>query len=356
MSSRSSSSYFKKIYIQQGLEGSPYIESALGFFDGYPISFINDKKEIPPEDAHSTTVYVDLPKASIVSSCPGSKGHVCCNYKTINLYTGCVLGCSYCVMKTYLNYEPVVVNIAIDNTIDEVIELANKNPLRIGTGEVGDSLDLDPIFNLSRHFVRAFADIPNITFELKTKTSSVDHLLGIEGKGNAVIGFSLNPESIIASEEGTSASLRERIDAAELAIKTGYRVSFHFDPIFRFPNWEEEYAKTIEALSNVKSERVAWISMGTFRYPKGLKEKIDERWYLYDELVQCRDKKFRYVQSVRRTMYEAILSKLRLSLPGVPVYMCMESPHIWERVFGNLPHEIKNLQNIFDAPEPEAIA
>ncbi len=315
------------------------------------VRYVDDKSRIPVEHANSATIFIDSPKASILAPCPGSSGHLCCNYLTINLYAGCVIGCSYCIMKGYLNFAPITVNMAIERTIGETLALANANPdktIRLGTGEVGDSLDLDPVFGLSAELIEGLAPARNVIFELKTKTDSVDHLLGIREKGNTVIGFSVNGERIAREEDGFASPLAARIEAAKKAVESGYRVSFHFDPVFRYEGWEEEYARTVDLIGSIDERAIAWISMGTFRYPKGLKEKIDERWFLYDEFVQCRDGKFRYIQSVRTQMYGLLKAMLARRFPSVPVYLCMESNRVWESVFGASPFSIPGLEPIFE--------
>jgi spore photoproduct lyase len=343
--------YFKNIYIHSSLLGNKRLASALSILKSACVSYIGDKREIPDQDMSSHTIYVDSPKASILAPCPGSRGHVCCNYLTINLYVGCIIGCSYCIMKSYLNFMPIVVNMAVEKTIDEVLDIARANSskaIRIGTGEVGDSLDLDPVFDLSRDFIRAFSQTRNIFFELKTKTDSIDHIIDIPEKGNAVIGFSVNPDTITSTEDGSGCSLDRRISTARRAIESGYHVSFHFDPIFRYENWEEDYTDTIRRLGSIDEKKVAWISLGTFRYPKGLKDKIDNKWFLYDELVQCADNKFRYVQKTRSNMYSVLTRALQKHFPSPPLYLCMESIHMWKQVFGGSPYDLPELRGIFE--------
>ncbi len=41
-------------------------------------------------------------KGDIVRNCPGTKHHICCGYKTIDLVEGCILSCSYCILKEYI--------------------------------------------------------------------------------------------------------------------------------------------------------------------------------------------------------------------------------------------------------------
>ncbi|MBN2441614.1 MAG: radical SAM protein [Spirochaetales bacterium] len=341
---------FTNIYVIRELMCNPDVKQVLSVLDTIPVHIVTSKEEIPDSDMHQHTLFINLPKAPIAGRCPGSKGHLCCNYLTIDLYEGCTIGCTYCIMKSYLNFSPVTVNMNIDETISLILRWARENPdttIRIGTGEVGDSLLYDPLFRLSEIFIKAFSPFPNIYFELKTKTNFVDHLLHIRKKGNTVIGFSLNPPKIAGEEEPFGATIGERFEAAVKAVRAGYNISFHFDPIIRFPGWEQEYVKVVQNLKLIPGEKLAWISLGTFRYTPKLKGRIDSRWFLFDEFVPCKDNKYRYIQRRRRGMYKIMKEAIENIHPDVPLYMCMESPAMWEYIFGEKPEKIDTLCTIF---------
>jgi spore photoproduct lyase len=239
-------------------------------------------------------------------------------------------------MKSYLNFEPITVYADPEPSIRRIRETAAVNPgglVRVGSGETGDSLQFDPFFELTAEFIQGLAGLSNVMFEAKTKTNFVDHLLGIPQKGNAVIAFSLNARKVSQTEEEYAAPLEERLEAARKVLAAGYRTAFHFDPIIGFPGWEEAYGEVIDMLSAFSPDRVAWISLGTFRYPPALKEKIGARPYLRDEFIPCRDGKFRYLQRRRRRVYAYFLERLRASC-AAPVYLCMESAAVWRKVYG----------------------
>jgi spore photoproduct lyase len=184
---------------------------------------------------------------------------------------------------------------------------------------------------------------------MKTKTSFVDHLLHIPEKGGAVVGFSVNPEAIIREEEGPTAGLEERFAAAERCVAGGYQVSFHFDPVFLVPGWEAMYRSVVEHIGRFKAGCIAWISLGTFRYPPALRERMSERPYLFDEYVPCRDRKYRYVQRRRVAAYRTLVEAIRRQT-NAPVYLCMESAAVWRGVFGGTAGEIPALRGIFQRP------
>ncbi len=345
----SPSSEFSRLYLGPGVRDLPAVKRALPRLAGLEVREVAAKEDIPAEHRNRGTLFVTLPRGETVGYCPGTRGHVCCNYLTVDLYLGCTLGCSYCIMKSYLNFEPVTVYADPDPSIARIREIASLNPgamVRVGSGETGDSLLLDPIFELSADFIRGLSDLSNVWFESKTKTDQVDHLLSIPDKGNAVIGFSLNPEAVFRDEEGFAATPDERLDAAARALDAGYLLAFHFDPVIDIPDWETAYSGVVDRLARFPGDRVAWISIGTFRYPPALKDRMEDRPYLRGEFVPCRDGKFRYLQRKRKRMYSFLKERLDTVL-GSPVYLCMESADVWRGTMGSVPMKNPALRAIF---------
>jgi spore photoproduct lyase len=342
--------YFSSVYITK--DALPYEASqrALGMLRDLPCREVKSKDEIPAQDLHRNTLFITTSRGRSVTRCPGSKGHLCCNYLTMDVYMGCMLRCSYCIMQGYLNFAPLTVYVNTAGTLGEIKEIVRRNPgvpIRVGSGEVGDSLALDPLFRLSRDFILGLAPYKQVYLELKTKTNFIEHLLPLEAKGNTVIGFSLNPPEIIAAEEEGGSSLDERIEAAERAVSAGFLVSFHFDPIILINNWEKQYKQTVERLVRFDARSIAWISLGTMRYTKELRERMPERPYLYDEFFPCRDGKHRYLWPRRKRAYDLMRGWIS-ELGPVPLYMCMESSATWKDVFGNLPGKMNELCAIFN--------
>lgn len=340
---------FHKIYLEAGLDRSPLLEGALERLKNLPVNIVRSKEDIPEEDLNRHSLFICGPKGETVTRCPGSKGHLCCNYLTVDLYLGCPLGCAYCIMKSYLNFSPVTVYLDPEPAISRIAEIARRNPdreVRVGTGELGDSLLLDPLFELSRIFIHSLAHYPNLYLELKTKTHLVDHLLDLENKGNTIIGFSLNPQPVISAYEGITSSLGRRLEAARKAAESGYHISLHFDPIILVDDWEELYTGLVEKLAGIPEERIAWISLGTIRYTPTLKEKLGRQDFLLEEFVPCRDGKYRYLQKIRSEIYRKIARKLA-ALFSARIYLCMESSEVWKNVFGKNPAEISGVRDIF---------
>ncbi len=338
----------ERVYVTRG--ALPLVEDRLErALPSLPRHIVDHRNEIPREHLNQYTLFVKRPDGPIVGRCPGTRGHVCCNYLTVDLYVGCNLGCSYCIMRSYLNFSPLTVHVGLDDAIADIRRIAAENAdrtVRIGSGETGDSLLLDPIFGNSARLIEALADLDNLILELKSKTDLVDHLLDLPQKGNAVIAFSLNPDAVATEEEGVAAPVERRLAAARRAAAAGYRLAFHFDPVIAVPDWQDHYGPLIDALGEFNPEKVVWISLGTIRYTPALRDKMDDRPYLLEEFVPGRDGKYRYLQQERVAVYRWLRERLRRTLPA-PVYMCMESATVWRKAFGALPHELPELAPIF---------
>jgi len=319
------------------------------------VKSIQSRDTLPESHRNQRTVVIDEVRGEPYGRCPGSNGHLCCNYQTVDLYLGCSIGCTYCIMNGYLNYAPLVVQANTGPVINAIRAAATAHPdraLRVGSGEVGDSLLLDPVFRLNEEIVRGVADLQNVRYEAKTKTDYIDHLLEIDPKGNAVIAFSLNPDAIVNVEEGIAAAPAERIAAASRCVAAGYQVAFHFDPIIKTEAFPHDYLTLIRRLDAFPVDAIAWISIGTIRFPPSLKDTFAERPFAGSEFVPTRDGKLRYLQPVRREIYATIRSALAAAT-SAPVYMCMESSTMWTRVYGKRPEHLDELRVIFS---PSSIA
>ncbi len=312
------------------------VRRARELLPGIPHLEVGGATDLPEDLRTPRTILVDRPERRTFGRCPGTQGHLCCNYLTVDLYVGCTLGCSYCIMQSYLRDKTIVVQVDDGEAIEQIRAVARLHPgrtVRVGTGEVGDSLLYDPLFDLSRPFIVGLADLPTVRFELKTKTGYVDHLLDVENPGGAVIAFSLNPPEVTQREEGYAASLEERLAAAERVLDAGYGVAFHFDPMIRIERWREAYGDIVARLGAFRDRDVAWISMGTMRFPRPLEPYLHGTSYEAHEFVRSRDGKMRYLQPLRAEMYRTVRSALDRTLPGVPVYLCMESASMWRNVY-----------------------
>lgn len=283
-------------------------------------------------------------KGKFVKHCPCTPDVVPCGYYNINLHTGCPYRCSYCILQAYLETAAPVFFTNIEDMEKELREISRTQKyLRIGTGELSDSLALDPQTNYSHKILSIFEKFPQIVFEFKTKSTHVEQVLSYERKlKNIVISWSLNPQEVIEREELLTPDLRSRLAAVEKAQRFGYKIGIHFDPIVIFDGWRAAYRGLIEEIAKViDPSAIAWWSLGALRFPYALREHIFKHRgsRLFEgELVKGFDGKYRYFKPLRLELFQYMKENIRaLISPHVPLYLCMEDKEVWEEVFPEIP-------------------
>jgi spore photoproduct lyase len=354
----------EKIYLDEKAEKDSVSKTILKTLPNIPIERVQDKRALIKQ-FFSMPDSIGIGKKHLLIThfygrrlkpCPGTSNHLCCGYFVINAVTNCPMDCSYCVLQGYLNNPFLTLYTNWDDLLQEIdafLSIDRQCLLRLGTGELSDSLALESIFPFSQFLIPFFAERQNGILELKTKSANVNHLLHLNHRGKTVVSWSLNPPKMIEEEEMGTAPLKERIDAARRCQEEGYPLGFHFDPIIYHEGWEREYQETIlQLFKQIDPKRVVWISLGGFRYPPKLKAIAEERFpktkVFLGELFPGRDAKFRYLQEIRVEMYQKMAGWLKEVHPDLFIYLCMESKEVWEKVFGWAPQNSRHLNRMFE--------
>lgn len=306
-----------------------------------------------PTGTGKREVIVRRRMGAFIKQCTGLEDHqICCNLHVMNITTNCPMDCSYCFLLGYINRPITTVYANLDEIVAGVRTAVEQQPnrlFRVGTGDLSDSLALDPIGQIGRWIVPQFANIPNAILELKTKTVCVDGLLDLDNGGRTVVSWSVNPPHVISTEEHGCASLGQRLGAARKAVGAGYLIGFHFDPMIVYDGWQADYGEVVRRIFEaVPSERVAWISMGSLRFPPSMRRAMDQRYpnnqLTSGELILGPDGKMRYLKPLRLELYRCLLRAIRKhGGEAVWVYLCMERKEIWRRVLGASPQSISDL-------------
>lgn len=234
-------------------------------------------------------------------------------YFSLDLAEGCKFDCVYCYLQSYLNNGALVIFVNSDGLEEELQSLAS-DPTWISTGILTDSLLAEehyPMIAQLSHRLPAQA-----TLELRTKSANVGILNDPQiSREKLVVAWSLSPENVVTDYEYGTSTLMQRIDAAKYACKLGYRIAFHFDPVFHFEGWKEAYGKLFRELEEFKSEKIAFLSIGLFRYMPDLGSIIRKRFpyheILTEEFFPAQDGKYHYLRGIRREMYAQFQEWLR---------------------------------------------
>ncbi len=331
----------EKIFIEKSAKNSYLANRFRSQFPKTEIEELNHlweyakKNKFKLEDLKKPLVFIVKENWDFIKRCPCTKEHLGCNYWIFNLGFGCPFDCSYCFLQQYSNFPGIVLPANLDDFFTKFDSFYKKinRPIRIGTGEFCDSLALDHITGYSRQLVDFFRNKP-VFFELKTKSANISNLMSIKGASNIIISWSLNPQELIDSQEFAVAGLMQRLKAARQVRKNGYSLAFHFDPIIHSKNWERSYKHVIRQLYGSLKPGFKWISLGTLRGTRKLKNASELRFagknIFYGELLLGADKKLRYPKFLRKQIYEKMLSWIRSFDAKTPVYLCMEDAECWK--------------------------
>ena len=353
---------FNKVVVEQGTESSPIYRNLRRTLPHLLFTSVAEVALTAAETSQSgdafgaakRTLYLTRHKGDFFKKCPGSEGQVCCNYFVINFASNCPMDCSYCYLQEYLADNAAL---KVFSNVDDLIQEADRTLarhrgvfFRIGTGEITDSLALEPYTGMVGELIPYFAAQPNVLLELKTKSDCVESLLDLDPNGRVVVAWSMNPQPVIDHDEHGTASLGARLAAARRCQDAGYRLGFHFDPIMEYPGWESDYAGMLEqTFATIDWRKLAWVSLGVLRQTPALKRTMRARFpgsrLLTGEQVLCPDGKWRYFQPLRVEIYRKMVRWIRRAAPTVKIYLCMESREVWEQVFGFAPTCEKELGN-----------
>jgi spore photoproduct lyase len=291
--------------------------------------------------------------------CPGAtqkKVLTCCNYHILNLGSQCDFNCSYCYLQSYLKSPLQQIYTNLDQALTELAQMADaspEHPFRVGTGEIIDSLSLDPLTLYSLELIQFFRRYPKWTLEFKTKSDHVDQFINEEHAGNVVVSWSINPEVIIDCEEHGTARLAQRLAAARRARDRGFPVAFHIDPIIWTPEWRENYLGLIDRITTeFKPEDLHVISLGTLRFQPEQRHLMRERFGMKSlvvsaEMFPSEGGKMRYDAKLRQEMFQTVIGAFKAKDPKYRIFLCMETPETWLSAMDDLPMKRPELKELF---------
>ncbi len=337
--------YPKKIHVERGLEHSALVSRLRALFPESIYETIGRYKDFSSGSSCGGPVefnrrldqfFVVKEQYDGVKPCPCTPGVVSCGYHNVDFGFGCPFECSYCFLQNYTNSPGIVLPANMEDFFMVFAEYGSKR-MRLGSGETTDSLAFDPVTGFAPGIVEFFRAYPESIFEFKTKSDNIDGLLSVKGASNIIAAWSVNPQGVIDREEHYTAALSRRLEAAARCAAAGYRTAFHFDPIFYYPGWQEDYSVVVNEIFRViPKDSIAWISLGTLRMTIRQKKMIENRFprntILSAELLTAPDGKVRYHSFVREKAYRYLLSLLRGHSPRTALYLCMEDADMWRNL------------------------
>jgi spore photoproduct lyase len=338
-----------QVWVDEKVQNTPLTQRVVRRLGHLPWTVV-PLDQSPPK-ARGTVLYLKHYKGTFWRWCPGTQNYRCCGYRIIHIGENCPLNCSYCILKAYFQDEVLKVWANQEDLFAELDQSVKSKPqtfFRAGTGEFTDSLALESVTGYSRDLVSYVGDCPNLCLELKTKVVDLSWMEAARGPENILPAWSLNAPEVVSQEERQTTTLKERLQAAQECAKCGFRVCLHFDPIIRFPGWENGYGQVVDMIFDyLRPQDIAYLSLGSFRGMPELKEHIALNWpestYIYNEYLTGLDGKFRLLRPLRVEQFQFMVRRLQKHGLDRQIYLCMESDEVWRAVFGYTPADLGGL-------------
>jgi len=368
---------FDHIYLDRLSAGSELAERLIAIVPTDKISvtdsmpFASSRGELSARefDRSKRNLWVTPFKGQFFKRCPGSRpGLACCNYFVLNWGLQCDMNCSYCYLQSFINTPLLTVYSNLDSALEELRTMAGgpegavaQQKLRIGTGETVDSLSLDPLTLYSHELISFFRDYPAWTLEFKTKSAAVDQFLDVPHAGNVIVSWSINPQHVIEREEHGTASLADRLAAAEKCRARGFQLAFHIDPMIWHPEWQENYGALVDEIcARFTPEQIPYFSVGALRFQPEQRAMMRERFGMNSYVTQAEtfvsdDGKMRYDARLRQDMFQFVMKRFKQHDERWRIFMCMETPETWVKAAGGSPFKDHALHDLFDREPLRAV-
>ena len=338
----------KKIFVEKIVELLPVTTEVCCKLPDIPVEYVNDYREVFAVGDTLNDVYKKSKEYLILAKKNGDSvkpfrcldGLVGKTEYFIVHGNNCLFDCKYCFLQNYFTNVIPTVFVNHDEILDSIrsfiVKSKDKNMV-FHAGELCDSFLYDNYTKFSCKLIKLFSEFPNVTLELRTKTTTIDNVLNIYAGNNIIVSWTFSPQNIIDIYEHKSPSLIERISAAEKVQKAGYCIGICLDPIIYFDGWYDCYEKMINTIfSKLDNEKLAYVSLGGFRFLPSLarivKKRDSKSDLMYNEFVRCIDGKYRYFRSIRAEIYKKTSKAIRERCKKVKMYLCMETPEVWNDV------------------------
>lgn len=189
----------------------------------------------------------------------------------------CPYDCRYCFLQGMYRSAHHVLFVNYEDFARDIEEAAAGGGA-FYSGYDCDSLALEPLSGFCGFFVPLFRRNPQAALEIRTRSTQVRALLGMEPAANCVVAMSLSPEGVARRWERGAPALGKRLDALARLAAAGWPVALRFEPVLAEPAGEdaaERYRRLFaEVFARIDAASVHSVSLGEYRMPERFHRNI----------------------------------------------------------------------------------
>ncbi len=191
------------------------------------------------------------------------------------LVLNCIYDCDYCYLQGMFPSANVVMFVNHEDYLAQTALELEKGPMYLAISYDTDLLAFENIIPYSKNWIDFTRNHPDLTIEIRTKSSNFRSIKQLEPAENVILAWTLSPDEIIEKYEKKTPPLRSRLRALNDAIEAGWQVRICFDPMLKIPGWENYYSNMVEQVMNtIPYEKVRDFSIGVFRMNKEYLRRI----------------------------------------------------------------------------------
>ncbi|MBO7703824.1 MAG: hypothetical protein J6S26_05200 [Solobacterium sp.] len=191
----------------------------------------------------------------------------------------CIYDCEYCWLKGMYQSAWPVIFLNTDAFLKETEALLKDGPMYLSLSFESDLVPLESLTNHIRLWNDFVLQHGGLTAEIRTKSGVTSLYSSLTPDPRMIFSFTLSPQRLIDSSEHFTASLRERLGAAECAMEHGFPVRLSFDPIIRYEGWKKDWKELVEITAEtLPLAKVKDISIGTYRQSDAYQKRMRKRF------------------------------------------------------------------------------
>ncbi|MDD3770923.1 MAG: spore photoproduct lyase family protein [Campylobacterota bacterium] len=316
---------FSHLYIEQAVLEHPKTRQIIDKFDGSNIIVIGHYKEVFNRPSQSFSAQSGAKKL-ILARKEGKFLHEGSRYSDgfghrrffyASSLMGCLYDCDYCYLQGLYPSANTVLFVNLEEAFAQLLPHLDEETL-VATSYDTDTLAVEALSGQTSQWLDFASDQPNLRLEIRTKSANFraidDHL----PNPRVTLAWTLSPQEIIDRYEHATPSLRQRLKAANEAVRAGWKVRLCVDPVIYTDEFETLYPALIETIfQTIDPGKIEHLTLGSFRmsqsHLRALKKlgRSDVAFYPYD----VRNDTATYPETIEAHILNVLFNKATAYLP-----------------------------------------
>lgn len=253
-----------------------------------------------PQQAYSegkSTLVVGVRRTLNFESCKPSAHY------QLPLATGCMGMCMYCYLNTQLGKKPYMrVYVNVDEILSKAKDYIKEREPDITYFEgaaTSDPIPVEPYTGTLLQTINFFGEQELGRFRFVTKFTDIEGILEAKHNGHTTVRFSLNSANVIRKYEHKTASMGERVAAAQKIAEHDYPLGFIIAPVILSDRWREDYGELLTELEDKLGkyrDRSISFEIISHRFTSRAKKNINEIFPDNDIPMNEEERRFKYGQ------------------------------------------------------------